>query len=967
MPNDKPFEREIALKPKVFSKSNRDLSLDYLRGIAVFLMILAHSIHFFHDGTNETLRFWEGVGNTLCFTAFLFVSGAVTTLAYLKDTVDWKKKGYDILKRTSYLLIGYYTIAFVASVPGFTSNDWLLQILKILSFTNVPGFTEFIIPFIFLSISTIFLHKFYKLISKRFSIVIIVSILSFFLGSLFFTIYVPEPFNFWKALLAGSEGVYRFPILQYFPIFAVGLWWGNSVYKVKDQKVLNIKSTTLGIIAVVIYAVSVILTRIYHVPFLDPINRWPPSVGFLSIGIAFVAFARSIIKNLEKTKVLDPINRFFIYIGQDAFDMFLFSTLILLIYQQVWGQRYVEWEITLVLFAVITGLSMLASSVNSLNSPSLFRKGTDIFTPYQRLFKKRFMILSIGMVIVVFGNLKIPVYSDIAGTMVSIKDLEVINPLEDNAEIPWWNNEFGQFQQITVSNSEVFTSINKDEIFEITIDHKTLVNLGKSTESGSDLTIVYYDTSNSYERELLETTVLNPNQIETTILFKAINRIYPQTKDDRYFLYYENIFVGDSRNEFSNPYELKNGTLSQKPIVPQYELTFGNEVRHEITTDVSSKWIVKDPNQEEILRLTAEVNNNDLEIDEINYTILGANLGGEMEEAYPGTFIAEIDIEDLKPGAYEIMAIVGNKPNEINSQISRFIISEPVYVSWTIDWEGYYENPTYLNQMAEITKKHNVPLTHFFNPRIYITESVTQSQREYMTDWVKNRRDEFGESIGLHLHMHKDMVADAGVEPKDTPRWGRYKDADGQDVLTTEYSYEDLQKIVGWGIDKFEENGLGTPKMYRAGGWMADMDLLKVLDEKGFWLDSSGRKRDSWWSNFPYWNLESTTQPYLISKAEQNLSKAPNLNLWEFPNNGGDTTAFEAESSIQKFKDNYSGGIVEEKKLVTFLSHPRFFNVDAPRMETILEYLESVKRDNDNGPVVFITLEEAYEIWTEEQ
>ncbi len=965
MPNEKPFEREIALKPKMFSKSNRDLSLDYLRGIAVFLMILAHAIHFFHDGTNEILRFWEGVGNTLCFTTFLFVSGAVTTLAYLKENVDWKKKSYDILKRTAYLLIGYYTIAFVASVPSFSASGWLLQIVKILSFTEVPGFTEFIIPFLFLSISTIFLHKFYKVISKRFSFAVVAGILTFFIGSVLFTIYAPEPYSFWKALFVGSEGVYRFPILQYFPIFALGLWWGNSVNKVRIEGVLNLKSSTLGIFAILIYALLIIITKLYQIPFLDPLNRWPPSVGFLSIGIAFIAFSRSIIKNLEKTKILDPINRFFIYIGQDAFDMFLFSTLILLIYQQVWGQKYVEWQITIVLFGVLMSLSMLASSVNSLNSPSLFRKGTDIFTPYQRLFKKRFMILSIAMVIVVFGNLKIPVYSDVAGTMVSIKDLEIVEPLAENVRIPWWNNEYGQYQQVSISNPEVFTSINKDEILSIKIDHKTLVSLGKSTESGEDLTVTYFNPSNAYERELLETTVIDPNQAETTILFKAVNRIYPQAADNRYFLYYENIFIGDIRKEFTNPYELVNGTLVPKAISPRYEVTFGNEVKYQVTTEVSSKWIIKDPKQDEILRFTAEVNNGDLVVNEISYTIVGENFGGEMEEAYPGTYLAEINLEEFKSGAYEVIAIVGNKPNEITSQISRFVISEPIYISWTIDWEGYNENPDYLSQMAEITEKYDVPLTHFFNPRIYITESVTQAQRDYMTDWVKNRRDELGEAIGLHLHMHKDMVADAGVEPKDAPRWGRYKDADGQDVLTTEYSYEEVKKIIGWGIDKFEENGLGTPKMYRAGGWMADMDVLNALEDYNFWLDTSGRKKDSWWSSFPYWNLESTTQPYLISESDQNSSKAPNLNLWEFPNNGGDTTAFEAEASIRKLKDNYSGGIVEEKKLVTFLSHPRFFNVDAPRMETILEYLESFRDDNDSGPVVFITLEEAYEIWTE--
>ena len=66
---------------------------------------------------------------------------------------------------------------------------------------------------------------------------------------------------------------------------------------------------------------------------------------------------------------------------------------------------------------------------------------------------------------------------------------------------------------------------------------------------------------------------------------------------------------------------------------------------------------------------------------------------------------------------------------------------------------------------------------------------------------------------------------------------------------------------------------------------------------------------------------------------------------------------------IKRFTDNYSGGISGETKLVTYLSHPHWFYVDKQKMIDIFTFIEQYKYSEDKGPVVYINMDQAYQIW----
>uniref|UniRef100_A0A832DUR6 Uncharacterized protein n=1 Tax=candidate division WWE3 bacterium TaxID=2053526 RepID=A0A832DUR6_UNCKA len=347
----------------------------------------------------------------------------------------------------------------------------------------------------------------------------------------------------------------------------------------------------------------------------------------------------------------------------------------------------------------------------------------------------------------------------------------------------------------------------------------------------------------------------------------------------------------------------------------------------------------------------------------LNYAVSGTDLSGRMVKDGVNRYFAEIFVGTLKPGRYAVSAQARSSAGTFTSPAVEFYVSYPLYVAWTLDWEGYDVPQNYLNMIEEISQNHGVPITHFFNPRLYTSPDISAAQAQYLTDWVKNRENQ-GDVIGLHLHMFPDLVSAAGVAPRTSPNWGSWK-TDGYDVLTSAYTYEETVKLLDWSKGTFARKGLGIPVMFRAGGWFADEETLQALAETGFALDSSGRTKYTFGENgiAGPWDLLATTRPYQLNAEDQNIVNSPTLNLWEFPNNGADSWAYSTEQLLERFQSNFSGAPLAEKQVVTYLSHPEWFSKDQPKIEALFAAIDSYRNRVDGGPVIYITLGQAYQIW----
>jgi hypothetical protein len=354
----------------------------------------------------------------------------------------------------------------------------------------------------------------------------------------------------------------------------------------------------------------------------------------------------------------------------------------------------------------------------------------------------------------------------------------------------------------------------------------------------------------------------------------------------------------------------------------------------------------------------------DLTVDLVYYLVDGQRVG-VMQLTERGWDV-EIGVKQLPPGEYQIAAEVMINGDVYQTATTKLVKSAPLFVTWTIDWEGYDVAEAYLQAMEAMANQYALPMTQLFNPQIYVDETITEDRKQYLTAWVKRRQADYNDEIGLHLHMFPEFVEEAGVEPKLEPAWGGGW-TEGYDILTSAYGTEEMIRIINHAKNLLAQQGFSQPLSYRAGGWYANEQTLKALEATDFLVDSSGRTAYSFGTNkVPgHWQLEATKQPYHPSTANQNATAPePQLLLLEIPNNGGDTFAFSAAQMIDRFEQNFPGTFLEKPRQVTFLSHPHWFN-DArqQKMQQVLTHVDRYSYEKGQGPVVYTTLMGVYNAW----
>jgi len=351
------------------------------------------------------------------------------------------------------------------------------------------------------------------------------------------------------------------------------------------------------------------------------------------------------------------------------------------------------------------------------------------------------------------------------------------------------------------------------------------------------------------------------------------------------------------------------------------------------------------------------INRNDILV---QYHVSANGLRTFSFDSKRGTeFTSKLSAEDFEPGVHSLVVTIG----DWQSDPVEFTVTYPLYVTWTFDWEGYDVKQEHLDTIARQSHEHGIPLTHFFNPRIYTNPELSPARAQELTNWVIARRDAQGDDIGLHLHMQPDMVRAAGVEVReDAAHWGSNL-KDGYDVLTSEYSYNDMVKMLNWSKNMFEIRGLGTPIMYRAGGWYADEEILRAVHDTGFRVDSSARTEYAFGHAHVagHWNIAADQSPYRLNLNNQNDVNGTS-DLWEFPNSGADSWSFSVQQMIERFELQH-GQVLTEPRVVTFLSHPEWYHVDAPKMDQVLAHTDQFVHSADRGNVVYATLSAVYTVW----
>lgn len=538
----------------------------------------------------------------------------------------------------------------------------------------------------------------------------------------------------------------------------------------------------------------------------------------------------------------------------------------------------------------------------------------------------------------------------IAGYLFYQKNVVESGQIADIANVPakassegdvWWDSNYA-FRRL------VKTTKQTGKLTTIKFNHAALVADGRSLADGSDLKMVGQIGDISDE---VGFALKNPNSAETEVTFDP-----HKYSNANYYLYYGNRkpLLSKVLGTSTTNRELETAELSE-PFSPNLSL-------------VSKKYwqLIKEDGLNISLTTALDPQLTLTPDSQLYYAITGRTQLTPISSTLLSTPQLSLDIDGLKPGDHDLYLVLIQNGKYYRSNTIQFMLSYPVYVTWTIDWEGYNVLDTVLTKFTDLSTRYGIPMTQFFNPRIYIDKTVPQYRRDQLTNWVKLRTERYGDEIAMHMHMQFDMVRAAGVEPITSPRWGT--GTDGYDTLTSAYNYEQFNKIVTWALDQFAKNNLPVPAGYRAGGWFANSDTLKVLNDKGFVYDSSGRETYEFGKQKKAgsWKLSGKTQPYKPSTTDQNSElPAPNLKLWEVPNNGNDSYWFPTEHLIGRFYENYDtpGQKASEAKLITYLTHPDWFDVDQPKLEALFTEINKYSYTQDKGPVIYTTISEALKAW----
>lgn len=971
----------------------RERLIDLAKGITVIIMVITHVIALAYDYNSGTdpLVYYIGIfGGIASFTSFLLLSGINNYISYLKidenDEARLKVKRRKVAFRFLNMVVIYlilaslYLVIFNKLYEEPFGRTWLTDFYNAFTVGPMPAFSEFIIPLAFFMLTTTVFFKFYKRITNSIYVSILVGTTVYIIGTLlFYLINFPIRLDVLVGIFVGKNNeqvtLHTFPLFQYFIVFLLGIAIGKFLEQHSDFNKRILKFAELGAGALGVLIISIILYSQTKLNLFNPIpdaGRFPPSYGFiaLSLLITFIILIFAAILAKRELKIIDRVLGF---ISKKAIAFFFFHLVLLFIYEYLYDTKKFPWkpnnilEILLVLVALI-----LITTVIVVVYTFVYRKLAKSQT-VQNLEDRFFRFVPLlAIVILIVGGF---FYVNETILKANFAFADNINTFERtltyvDSRTTWWDDDFQFRRFVLITNNNDF-QLPIETTVAIPFDHSALVSAGKTRADGKDITVVYWDeTTNSFKQLPILLDGLNTSNAKA--YFNLQNTILPKLLNENYIMYYGSI---ETVKEELTQADLLNPT-SENIIV-------GEENAHVIQISSNRKWFLRTPSNKTLsdkptleVTLPETLDPNKISLMyEVTSTDGKAVDGGELISEGGNKYRANPNIDNFDIGTMTASVKVINLNNTLELLTSYKLplrVSYPMYVTWTIDWDGWDVSDWDLNRMANQADSVGMPMVQLFNPRIYVKEqtsynSTSPERAQILTNWVLRRGEVFGDEIGLHMHMFADMVSEAGV----VPRGGRAVGAMYGDAITSDFDQPELERIYRWGLEKFEENDLPMPYSYRAGGWFAAPHVLKALENVGLQIDSSGRTGGRInpalnYSTVVPWDLQVTTRPYKPNVADMNKAEGARMGIWEIPNNGADSYWFTENDLIGRFQQNYTDpeGVMRKPQVLTYLTHPHWYTlIDEGKMRVLFQYLDNYKYEADKGPIIYTTLKKAYDDW----
>jgi hypothetical protein len=241
----------------------------------------------------------------------------------------------------------------------------------------------------------------------------------------------------------------------------------------------------------------------------------------------------------------------------------------------------------------------------------------------------------------------------------------------------------------------------------------------------------------------------------------------------------------------------------------------------------------------------------------------------------------------------------------------------------TVDWEGRDLMDANLQAMQDLHAKFpEVRVVNFLNAAYYTKPGASRDDVTKRIASALAPNDEHG----LHIHGWKSLFEAAGVPFRSTPTfWGTSLPPQqctfdcGHEVPISEYSTDELRKVVKLSLDTLEGSGFRRAKSFRTGGWMAKQNVRDAVAAEGLLSEQSAVPVEflqpqlgsypvyGWLGEI--WNgVVRTSQPYVLDTAT--------TALLEIPDNGCLSDYMSAQEMVDVFEANKVAFLADRSKNV---------------------------------------------------
>ncbi|OYT53501.1 MAG: hypothetical protein B6U72_05535, partial [Candidatus Altiarchaeales archaeon ex4484_2] len=169
--------------------------------------------------------------------------------------------------------------------------------------------------------------------------------------------------------------------------------------------------------------------------------------------------------------------------------------------------------------------------------------------------------------------------------------------LEAN-ETSWWNNSYRYRKQLNVTNVNDTLTMEEGYSVKFTLDTETLVNEGKLQADGSDLRVLWYNTTDSSWVDLDRINESGFNSTSTEIWFATKENISASSSDGNYYIYYDSSSASNPLTNRSRIYvwwdDFSTNTLSKYNLSKWVDIHGGAALYTNPTYDAVNKRVTYD-------------------------------------------------------------------------------------------------------------------------------------------------------------------------------------------------------------------------------------------------------------------------------------------------------------------------------------------------------------------------------------